>query len=106
MKFRVKLYWEMCGEVEVEADSVDQAIEKAVDGPLPQSSEYVMDSANADPIDVHPLDAVVHHHTILTQEKWDGIRSAAIERGFDEQLAHIKEVERQAFQTQPGSCPP
>lgn len=92
MKFRVKLYWEMCGEVEVEADSVDQAIEKAVDGPLPQSSEYVMDSANADPIDVTLVNPVVTRltHPMITQEKLDGIRR----------------VEVIAFQTQPGSCPP
>jgi hypothetical protein len=89
MKFRVKLYWEMCGEVEVEADSVDQAMQKAIDGPLPESSEYVSDSANVDPIDVTLVNPTVTH-PIICQEKLDGIRR----------------IEAIAFQTQPGSCPP
>ncbi len=90
-KFRVKLYWEMCGEVEVDAATADEAQQKAIDGPLPESSEYVSDSANVDPIDVTQVitDPPVRH-PLITQEKLDGIRR----------------IEAIAFQTQPGSCPP
>jgi hypothetical protein len=94
MKYRAKVYWEMCGEIEVEADSPEQAAEIAMDGntPFPEEKEYVTDSVNCDPeCDVHPI---VEHpplsHPMVTQEKLDGIRR----------------IEAIAFQTQPGSCPP
>ena len=53
-KYRCKVYWEMCGEVEVMAENKGAAMKLAVDAPLPPSSEqsYVMDSANVDPMDV------------------------------------------------------
>ncbi len=49
-KYRVKLYWEMCAEVEVEAPNKAAAAELAKDGPLPSSDnwQYVPDSANVD----------------------------------------------------------
>jgi len=49
-KFKVKVYWEMCGEVEVEANSPAEAAKLAIDAPLPSSDnqEYVSDSANVD----------------------------------------------------------
>jgi hypothetical protein len=49
MKMICKVYWEMCGEVEVEADTVEEAATKAMDAPLPTSAEYVPDSINCDP---------------------------------------------------------
>jgi len=49
-KFKVKLYWEVSGEVEVEADSPQEAVEKALgpETPLPENPEYVQDSQNCD----------------------------------------------------------
>ena len=49
-KFKVKLYWEVGGEVEVEADSPQEAVEKALgpEIPLPENPEYVQDSQNCD----------------------------------------------------------
>lgn len=49
MKFCVKRYWEVCDEVEVEAEHPDEAIEKAHDLPLSTNPEYVPDSINTDP---------------------------------------------------------
>ena len=83
MKFRVKLYWEMSGEVEVEADSPEQAAQKAIDGPLPESSEYVSDSANCDA--ETDVQQVTEHpplsHPMVTQEKFDGYRPRVIDDG-------------------------
>ena len=50
MRFRVKRYWELCDEVEVEADGVDQAIEAAHALPLNNTkARFVPDSLNSDP---------------------------------------------------------
>jgi hypothetical protein len=50
MKFAVKRYWQLCDEVEVEAQSVDDAIDLAHAMPLDESrGEYVMGSLNSDP---------------------------------------------------------
>ena len=50
MRFAVKRYWEICDEVEVEADSADKAIEAAHALPLDHTkAEYVPDSINSDP---------------------------------------------------------
>lgn len=50
MKYRCKVYWEMCGKVEVEADTPEQAAEKAMASPLPkENQDYVPDSINCDP---------------------------------------------------------
>ncbi len=50
MKYAVKRYWQLCDEVEVEAQSVDQAIDLAHAMPLPKTrGEFVMDSLNSDP---------------------------------------------------------
>ena len=57
MKFRVKRYWELCDTVEVEAESVDKAIEDAHALWLDNTeAEYVPDSLNSDPVaDVQQL---------------------------------------------------
>lgn len=56
MKFKAKVYWEMSGEVEVEANSPEEAAQKAIDGPLPTQAEYVSDSCNCDAeTDVQPV---------------------------------------------------
>ena len=52
MKFIAKVFWEMCGEVEVEADTVEEAATKAMDAPLPTTAEYVPDSIDCYPDDV------------------------------------------------------
>lgn len=49
MKFVVDVYWMVRGEVEVEADTVEEAATKAMDAPLPSSAEYVPDSISCDP---------------------------------------------------------
>jgi len=57
MKFAVKRYWQLCDPVEVEADTPDQAIERAHEMPLDESKgDYVLGSLNSDPlVDVQPL---------------------------------------------------
>ncbi len=47
-KFKCKVYWEMSGEVEVEAVNRVEAADKALEEPLPTQSEYVPDSVNCD----------------------------------------------------------
>lgn len=47
-KFYVKRYWEVSDEVEVEANSIDEAIEKAHEMDLTKG-QYVDDSINSDP---------------------------------------------------------
>ena len=50
MRFKVKRYWELCDEVEVEADDVTKAIEVAHDLPLAAARAHcVPDSLNSDP---------------------------------------------------------
>ena len=50
MKFAVKRYWEVCDEVELEADSAGEAIETAHAMPLDDTNaQYVPDSMNSDP---------------------------------------------------------
>ena len=46
--YYVKRYWEVSDEVKVEANSVDEAIEKAHEMPLTEGY-YVDDSINSDP---------------------------------------------------------
>ena len=48
-KYSVKVYWEMCGEREVWAESPEKAIERAHELNLPRNAEYVQDSINSDP---------------------------------------------------------
>jgi hypothetical protein len=43
-EYEIKVYWECCGTVKVEAESLTEAINKAKDGPLPQDQDYVSDS--------------------------------------------------------------
>ncbi len=61
MKFTVKRYWEICDEVDVEAESVGKAIEAAHAMPLDNTkAQYVPDSLNSDPdTDVWQLDGGV-----------------------------------------------
>jgi hypothetical protein len=58
MRYAVKRYWEICDEVEVEANSAHEAIEVAHAMPLENSkAEYVPDSINSDPTtDVQPVE--------------------------------------------------
>jgi len=57
VKFTVKRYWEICDEVDVEADSTEAAIESAHALPLDfEKAAYVPDSLESDPeTDVFPL---------------------------------------------------
>lgn len=59
-KYRAKVYWEMCSEVEVWARDKASGIAAAVEAPLPSSDtwEYVPDSANVDEeLDIHEIEA-------------------------------------------------
>jgi len=59
-KYICKLYWEVCGEIEVEANSSEEAAKKAEAGNLPEGYEYVPDSEYCDPeSDVQLLDKPV-----------------------------------------------
>jgi len=53
----VKRYWELCDTVEVEADSVSEAIDIAHELPVDNAkARFVADSMNSDPTcDVQPL---------------------------------------------------
>ena len=52
MKYRVRRYWQLCDKVEVEADSVDGAIERAHDLPLDNPrANYVLGSLESDSCD-------------------------------------------------------
>ena len=44
MTYRIPCTWTVCGVMEVEADSLENAIIKAKDEPLPQESDYIDDS--------------------------------------------------------------
>jgi hypothetical protein len=51
-----KVYWERCGEVRVQAETMSEAALKALEAPLPVESEYVSDSISCDPnTDVQPI---------------------------------------------------
>ncbi len=49
-KYAVKVYWEMSAEHEVFANNKAEAVQKAIDAPLPPSDQwtYTPDSANVD----------------------------------------------------------
>lgn len=51
-RYSVPVYWQMCGYMEVEADSPEEAIlmaeEQGVYRAFPDSAEYVADSFHAD----------------------------------------------------------
>ena len=50
MKYVVKRYWEVCDSVEVNAGSVDEAIDLAHELPVDNAkAEYVSGSMNTDP---------------------------------------------------------
>ncbi len=57
MKFAVKRYWQLCDEVHVDADSIDDAIERAHKMPLNEfQGDFVLGSLNSDPhVDVEQL---------------------------------------------------
>jgi hypothetical protein len=85
MKYTAKVYWEMSGEIEVEANSPEEAAEIAMDGntPFPEEKEYVQGSVNCDPTcDVQPL---IEHppltHPMIAEEKIDGYRPRVLEPG-------------------------
>ena len=47
MRYKIECYWEMCGNMEVEADNLAEALEKAMfESPLPTDEEsfYIADS--------------------------------------------------------------
>jgi hypothetical protein len=51
-KYSCKVYWEMSGEITVEAATPEEAAQKAIDAPALssyQSRRYVDDSCNCDP---------------------------------------------------------
>jgi hypothetical protein len=49
VKFTVKRYWEVCGAVDVEADSASEAVAIAHELPVDNAkAEYVPDSLNSD----------------------------------------------------------
>lgn len=57
-KYRVRVYWEMCGEVEVYAPNISEAHLKAVDCALTEieQADYVPDSINVDPdVDIQQI---------------------------------------------------
>jgi hypothetical protein len=66
MKWVVKRYWEFSDSVEVEADSVEQAIKVAHALPIPHGqAEFVPDSLNSDPVvDVQPLQRRPHGRSL------------------------------------------
>lgn len=41
MTYRIPCTWTVCGVMEVEADSLKNAITKAEDEPLPKESDYI-----------------------------------------------------------------
>lgn len=47
MKYKIPCVWQSFGIVEIEADNLDEAIEKAHDAPLPEA-EYIEDSFEVD----------------------------------------------------------
>ena len=57
MRFAVSRYWQLCDTLEVEANSVDEAIEIAYNMPLDESQgAFVLGSLYSDPdADVQPL---------------------------------------------------
>ena len=54
-KYSVKVYWECSTNVEVEAENEEEALDKAIEECPCTDGEYVMDSENADLIDVQEI---------------------------------------------------
>ena len=51
MRYKVKRYWTMCDEVELDVASSEEAVLKAHDLPLPESGgDYVPDSMSVAPV--------------------------------------------------------
>ena len=46
--YKIPVVWSMIGYVEVEADSMSEAINKAVDAPLPVDGDYIEGSFEVD----------------------------------------------------------
>lgn len=46
--YSIPVYWQSRGVVNIEADSIEEAKQKAVAGSLPYKSEYVEDSIEVD----------------------------------------------------------
>jgi hypothetical protein len=46
--YKIPVVWQMYGYVEVEADSMSEAVNKAYDAPLPDNGEYLETSFEVD----------------------------------------------------------
>lgn len=46
--YKIPMVWQMYGYVEIEADSLDEAIQQAQDAPLPENGSYVEGSFDVD----------------------------------------------------------
>ena len=47
-RFKIPVVYTMLGTVEVEAENLDEAIQKAIEGSLPEDAEYLSDSMTTD----------------------------------------------------------
>ena len=63
-RYRVPISWEMCGEIRIEASSLEEAIDIARDAILPTDGEYVDGSASVN----EDLAAEMNHIVILPAE--------------------------------------
>jgi hypothetical protein len=68
MKIILPVTWMMCGEIEVEADSIEDAIENFVphDHELPENPEYVGDSFE---LSFDDVDAIKQLHPKKSKKK-------------------------------------
>ena len=48
MKFKIPVVWTVCGTMEIEADSLEDAVLKAEDEPLPTDNDYLEGSFEVD----------------------------------------------------------
>jgi len=48
MKYKIACWWSVSGEMEIEANSLDEAINKAYDEALPEFIDYIDDSFQID----------------------------------------------------------
>jgi hypothetical protein len=46
--YTIKTYWQMCADTIVEAESLEEALEKVFEAPLPTDGEYLMGSFEID----------------------------------------------------------
>ena len=50
--YRVPVVWQMYGYVQVEAESMSEAIHEALAGPLPMDGDYIEDSFEVDELGI------------------------------------------------------